>query len=162
MHTFEVFRVALAALLTSKVRAFLTMLGIIIGVGSVIAMMAMGEGAKASVKDKIAEMIDSHLTVRGGAGNYMIGLEMLTLDDYAAVRREARYVRAAVPASQGWSAKPIKYRNKTAPAPVTPATPDYSDRIGPRAAPGPLLTDADGRNPRRACGHGPDLARALR
>ena len=50
----ETIRVALAALRANKLRALLTMLGIVIGVGSVITMMALGRGAEKAVNDRIA------------------------------------------------------------------------------------------------------------
>ena len=56
------FRIALRALARNKLRSFLTMLGIIIGVGAVIAMVAIGEGAKATIRSQIAMMLSTMLT----------------------------------------------------------------------------------------------------
>ena len=97
----ETFRVALRALLRNKMRSFLTALGIIIGVGAVIAMVAIGEGAKAQVEASFASMGSNLLIVlpgsstasgaRGGFGTQ----PTLTWDDLRAIRREAPAVRYA-------------------------------------------------------------------
>ena len=67
MNPIETLRVALRALLRNKMRSFLTMLGIIIGVGAVIAMVAIGEGAKARVEESFASMGSNLLIVMPGA-----------------------------------------------------------------------------------------------
>ena len=56
MKTTTLFKIALQALLRNKLRSFLTILGIIIGVGAVITMVAVGEGAKAQVEAQIASL----------------------------------------------------------------------------------------------------------
>src|SRR5204863_1195051 len=66
MLIFETFGVALEALRANKLRSFLTMLGIVIGVSAVIAMVALGRGAQQSVKDRIASLGTTLLTVVPG------------------------------------------------------------------------------------------------
>ena len=56
MNVTNLLKLALRALLRNKMRSFLTMLGIIIGVGSVIAMLAIGEGSKASIREEMSGM----------------------------------------------------------------------------------------------------------
>ena len=56
MHYANLFRIAIRALVRNKLRAFLTMLGIIIGVASVIAMLAIGEGSKANIREEMSSM----------------------------------------------------------------------------------------------------------
>ena len=56
MNYSNLFRIAIRALLRNKLRAFLTMLGIVIGVGSVIAMLALGEGSKLSIREEMSSM----------------------------------------------------------------------------------------------------------
>jgi len=63
------FRIALRALARNKLRAFLTMLGIIIGVGAVIAMVAIGEGAKATIRSQISALGTNVLIVLPGSNN---------------------------------------------------------------------------------------------
>ena len=67
MIPLETFRLALRALLRNKMRSFLTVLGIIIGVGAVIAMVAIGEGAKAQVEASFASMGSNLLVVLPGS-----------------------------------------------------------------------------------------------
>jgi len=69
MQWFMTFRIALRALARNKLRAFLTMLGIIIGVGAVIAMVAIGEGAKATIRAQIASLGTNVLVVLPGSSN---------------------------------------------------------------------------------------------
>ena len=161
MWFFELIRIAFGALVANKFRAILTMLGIIIGVGAVIAMMAMGEGAKKAVQEQIAAMIDSHLTVRSGTGSSISGNEMLTTDDCFALKRDSRFVRTAVPNMPGWSPMPVKYRNKVVPAPVTSSVPDYFEMFRLQPAQGRLFTAADGEHRRRVCVLGANVAKKL-
>ena len=57
MFIFEIIRVAFSSLMAGKVRALLTMLGIIVGIGAVIAVIALGKGAQRAVEEKIASMV---------------------------------------------------------------------------------------------------------
>jgi putative ABC transport system permease protein len=97
----EIFRVALAAIRANKLRAFLTMLGIIIGVGAVITMVALGTGARKSVQQRIQALGPDLLSIfpgqsfRGG-----VAFEQrvsLTIDDATALGRDARFLAAVVP-----------------------------------------------------------------
>src|SRR5687767_13413299 len=100
---FMTLRIALRALMRNKLRAFLTMLGIIIGVGVVIAMVAIGEGAKATIRAQIASLginvliiVPGSLNqsgVRGGFG----GVNTLVEGDVKAIAQEIRSVSFASP-----------------------------------------------------------------
>jgi putative ABC transport system permease protein len=97
----QTFRVAARALLRNKMRSFLTTLGIVIGVGAVIAMVAIGEGAKKRVEDAFSTMgadlliILPGTTTRGGAFGGFGSMPTLTWDDLKAIRAEIPSVRAA-------------------------------------------------------------------
>ncbi|HEX9143670.1 MAG TPA: ABC transporter permease [Candidatus Binatia bacterium] len=97
------FRIALRALARNKLRSFLTMLGIIIGVGAVIAMVAIGEGAKQRVQDQIASLGTNVLVVLpgtltlGGARTGSGGVQTLVDSDAKAIMREIPIVSAASP-----------------------------------------------------------------
>ena len=101
MTSIQTMWVAAKALLRNKMRAFLTILGVIIGVGAVIAMVAIGEGAKASVQQMFASMGSNMLIilpgstrmggVRGGFGS----MPTLTWDDLSAIRAELSSVEQA-------------------------------------------------------------------
>jgi putative ABC transport system permease protein len=103
VNPLQTLRIALRAILRNKLRSLLTTLGIVIGVGAVITMMAIGAGAKARVEEAFAAMgtnvlIIQHGTsrtagVRGGFGS----LPTLTWDDLAAIRRDIPAVKAAAP-----------------------------------------------------------------
>lgn len=96
MNPINLLHIAWKALLINKMRAFLTMLGIIIGVASVIAMLAIGEGSKEGIKQQISKMGANMVTIRPGAG--MQGgvrtdnsaSQNLTLKDLEALKKEAK------------------------------------------------------------------------
>jgi len=100
----EIVRVALSALVANKLRSLLTMLGIIIGVGAVITMIALGNGAQKSVQDRIQAMGPTLLSLFPGQSfNRGIASEQrvsMTLDDAKALERDARYLKAVVPEMQ--------------------------------------------------------------
>jgi putative ABC transport system permease protein len=103
MNWLEVFRVAARALLRNKTRSFLTTLGMVIGVAAVIAMVAMGEGAKASVAAAFQAMGTNLIilmpgsTQSGGARGGYGTQPTLTWDDLRAIQGESSAVRYAVP-----------------------------------------------------------------
>lgn len=67
MNGTNLFKIAFRALANNKLRAFLTMLGIIIGVASVIAMLAIGQGSKRSIQKQISEMGSNMIMIHPGA-----------------------------------------------------------------------------------------------
>ncbi|MBK8541486.1 MAG: ABC transporter permease [Ardenticatenia bacterium] len=85
--------VALNGLMANKVRSGLTMLGVLIGVATVIALLSIGEGASASITDQISGAGSNLLIVRSGGGNgrqsgLQSGAATLTLDDAEAIGRK--------------------------------------------------------------------------
>lgn len=108
MKPFNLIRIALKALQRNKLRAFLTMLGIIIGVAAVIAMVAIGQGSKKSIQDQLSSMgsnmitirPNSNVTVGGGARLDATSLQSLTVDDIKAIQQQATYITAVSPAVQ--------------------------------------------------------------
>jgi len=109
MKLFNLIRIALRALQRNKLRAFLTMLGIIIGVGAVISMVAIGQGSKKSIQDQLSSMGSNMITIRpnsnqtagGGARLDATNLQTLTLDDIKAIQSQAQYLNEVSPAVQG-------------------------------------------------------------
>ena len=89
----------------NKLRAFLTMLGIIIGVASVITMVAIGEGSKQSIRDQLSGMgsnminirPSSNFTVGGGARLGASSLQTLKVDDVNAIKNDAHFITAVSP-----------------------------------------------------------------
>jgi putative ABC transport system permease protein len=103
MKLINLIRIAFRAIQRNKLRAFLTMLGIIIGVASVIAMIAIGQGSKESIQSQIKEMGSNMITIRPGS-NVMGGVHMdvgsvQSLDQYdiIAIRKQAVYISAISP-----------------------------------------------------------------
>ena len=105
MIFFEILRVAMDAIRANKLRSFLTMLGIVIGVGAVITMVALGEGAQRQVENQIESLGTNVLTVRPGQGMFR-GVRggsnaRLTTEDVEAVRRGAPALTEVAPEMQG-------------------------------------------------------------
>ena len=94
MNGTNLFKIALRALNNNKLRAFLTMLGIIIGVASVITMLAIGQGSKKSIQAQISEMGSNMIMIhpgadmRGGVRQDPSAMQTLKLTDYEALRNE--------------------------------------------------------------------------
>lgn len=103
MNAKNLLKIALRALVNNKVRAFLTMLGIIIGVASVIAMLAIGQGSKKSIQAQISEMGSNMIMIhpgaemRGGVRQDPSTMQTLKLDDYAKLCNETQYIAAVSP-----------------------------------------------------------------
>ncbi|HET6253770.1 MAG TPA: ABC transporter permease [Puia sp.] len=103
MSFLNLFRIALKALQRNKLRAFLTMLGIIIGVASVIAMVAIGQGSKQSIQKQLSGMGSNMIIIRpnsnvsAGARLDATNVQTLTMDDVKALQREAPHLAAVTP-----------------------------------------------------------------
>ncbi len=103
MNTRNLIKVAINALKRNKMRSFLTMLGIIIGVASVITMLAIGQGSKKSIQDQIASMGSNMLFVMpgnmrmGGVQQGSSSSQRLTVKDVAAIKAECDAVVAVSP-----------------------------------------------------------------
>lgn len=106
MKLTNLIQIAIRALQRNKLRALLTMLGIIIGVAAVIAMVAIGQGSKQSIQSQLAGMGSNMITVRpfsnttvgGGARLDQTGLQTLTMNDIKAIRDAPKYISAVSPA----------------------------------------------------------------
>ena len=100
MRIINLLKLAWKALLRNKMRAFLTMLGIIIGVGSVITMVAIGQGSKQSIRNQLSGMGSNMINIRsysnqtigGGARLGADELQGLTVEDVQAITKQAQFV----------------------------------------------------------------------
>ncbi len=105
MNFFNLIRIAWKALQRNRLRAFLTMLGIIIGVAAVIAMVAIGQGSKKSIQDQLSSMGSNMITIRpnsnvtAGARLDATTVQTLTIDDVKALQKQAEYISAVSPAA---------------------------------------------------------------
>ena len=103
MNYKNLFKIAARALVRNKLRAILTMLGIIIGVASVIAMLAIGEGSKRSITDEMSSMgtnmimIMPNMQMRGGVSLGASSSMALKMSDVEAIRNEAVYLSEVSP-----------------------------------------------------------------
>jgi putative ABC transport system permease protein len=103
MNGTNLFKIALRALSNSKMRTFLTMLGIIIGVASVITMLAIGQGSKKSIQSQISEMGSNMIMIHPGADMFggvrqsQSSMETLKLTDYENICNEAKFLAAVSP-----------------------------------------------------------------
>jgi putative ABC transport system permease protein len=129
MNPLQTLRIAMRALLRNKMRSFLTMLGVIIGVGAVIAMVAIGEGAKARVEASFAAMGTNLLivlpgaTTSGGASGGFGSGPTLTWDDLKAIQTELSAIKYAAPALRQNSQLVSEEQNWS--TSITGTTPDY-------------------------------------
>ena len=103
MNGTNLFKIALRALANNKMRSFLTMLGIIIGVASVIAMLAIGQGSKRSIQQQISEMGSNMIMIhpgaemRGGVRQDPSAMQTLKLENYEKLRDECNFLSAISP-----------------------------------------------------------------
>ncbi len=129
MNLTNLFKIALRALDNNKTRGFLTMLGIIIGVASVITMLAIGQGSKKSIQEEISEMGSNMIMIqpggdiRGGVRQEASSMETLKLEDYQNIVDETRYVSAVSPSVN--SSGQVIYGANNAPTTVYGISPDY-------------------------------------
>ncbi len=123
----ETIAVAFQSIRANKLRAVLTMLGIIIGVGAVITMVALGSGAQKAVEERIAALGANVLTVFAGQGRSggirITDQTILSTDDYEALLRDATLLKAVVPEMQ--QSLQVKYGNQNSNINVVGTTPNY-------------------------------------
>lgn len=103
MRLLNLFKIAFKAIVLNKMRTLLTMLGIIIGVASVIAMLAIGEGSKESIRENISSMGSNIITIKpasassGGVRPSADEMQTLTLKDYEAIKAQSTFLSYATP-----------------------------------------------------------------
>lgn len=155
MNTTNLLKIALRALANNKLRGFLTMLGIIIGVASVITMLAIGQGSKRSIQAQISEMgsnmimIQPGADMRGGVRQDASAMETLKLQDYEDIVNETRYVSATSP-SVNSSGRAI-YGANNAPTTVYGISPDYMEIRRYEVEDGDMFSDQDVQTAAKVC-----------
>lgn len=155
MNYKNLIRIALRALSNNKFRGFLTMLGIIIGVASVIAMLAIGQGSKRSIRAQISEMGSNMIMVHPkfdrGAGVRLSPEDMQTLKltDYEAIRDETSWVAATSPTVNS-SGQAIYGANNT-PTTVYGVSPEYLDIRKYSVGEGEMFTESDIHSAAKVC-----------
>lgn len=150
MRLLNLFKIAFKAIVLNKMRSLLTMLGIIIGVASVIAMLAIGEGSKESIRATISSMGSNMITirpgadVRGGVRQDPSAMETLTLSDYEAVKSGADLLTYITPMVNG-GGQVINGSNNW-PSTIYGVNSDYLNIKAVGLQSGSMFTDAEVRS----------------
>jgi putative ABC transport system permease protein len=165
MILLTIIRTAIRALKRNLLRTLLTMLGIIIGVGAVIAMVSIGNGAKAQVEAQIASLGQNVLTVfsgnmsRGGFGMGFGSAGTLGKEDYYAIQRELTGINGVSPEVRG-SAQ-VVFGNQNYQTSIMGGSVDYLSIRAWKVKSGDNFTDTDVRNANKVCILGATTANQL-
>ena len=135
----EALHMATHALRANLFRTFLTMLGVIIGVASVVTMLAIGEGSQKSMMQSMSRMGTNILRIVPGSKNSLTG-GILTLQDVAAIQ-DISHVRQVVP--NVWSNQLLRYRDKTYTCGVGAVSPNFPDAENRLVVRGGFFTESD-------------------
>ena len=155
MNGTNLFKIALRALANNKLRAFLTMLGIIIGVASVITMLAIGQGSKKSIQAQISEMGSNMIMIhpgadmRGGVRQDPSAMQTLKLTDYEALRNETNFLSAVSPNVS--SSGQLIAGNNNYPSSVNGVGTDYLEIRQLTVDNGTMFTEADIQTSAKVC-----------
>ena len=156
MNFINLFKVAIKAILNNKFRSFLSMLGIIIGVAAVIVMMAIGQGSKQSIRENISAMGTNIIMIRPGADRGMGGvrqdpssMQTLKVEDYEAVKKEAKYISYISPEVTA-SGQAINGNNNTSTT-LYGESPEYLDIKQWEVTSGSAFTDEDIKKSAKVC-----------
>jgi putative ABC transport system permease protein len=141
----ETFAVALSSIRSNVLRSALTMLGIIIGVGAVITMVALGSGAQKAVQERIAALGANVFTVFAGQARSgairVTDRTVLSTDDYEALLRDATLLKAVVPEAQ--QSQQVVYGNQNRNLQIIGTTANYVDVRNYRVPYGRMFSNGD-------------------
>jgi len=158
----EIFNVALSAIIANKLRSFLTMLGIIIGIAAVITMVALGEGAQRQVEARLQSLGTNVLTVRPGQ-QFMGGLDrgdtQLTPKEAEALLVDPRNIAAVSPEMQ--RRQQVSVGNANANLNIVGIWPSYFDLQNSSLKYGRLFSDGEERGRRRVAVIGAKMGERL-
>ena len=162
MNITNLFKIAFKALVNNKMRAFLTMLGIIIGVASVITMIAIGQGSKKSISDQISEMGSNIIMIhpggerRGGVRMDPSEMQTLKLENYQTLRDECIYLSGISPNVS--SSGQLISGNNNYPSSVTGVGLDYLNIRQLKISDGEMFTENDIHSSAKVCVIGKTIA----
>ena len=162
MSIANLFKIALRAIAANKLRSFLTMLGIIIGVASVITMLAIGQGSKRSIQKQISEMGSNMIMImpgqdmRGGVRRDASEMETLKLTDYDALKDQCQYISAISPVVN--SSGQFIYGNNNTPSTIYGVNGDYLTIRQLSVDDGEMFTDEDIKASAKVCVIGKTVA----
>lgn len=156
MNYSNLFKIALRAIAANKMRSFLTALGIIIGVASVIAMLAIGQGSKKSIQENIAQMGSNMIMINPGADRGPGGvrqdassMETLKLTDYQSLKDECNYISAISPVVN--KSGQFIYSNNNAPSTIYGVNTDYLTIRQLSVDDGEMFSDEDIKASAKVC-----------
>lgn len=155
MNYSNLFKIAVRAIAANKTRSFLTALGIIIGIASVITMLAVGQGTKKSIQANIAEMGSNMIMIgpgadrRGGVRQDASSMETLKMSDYESIKDECTYIKAISPVVN--KSGQFIYGNENAPSTIYGVNQDYMEIRQISVADGDMFTDADIKASAKVC-----------
>ncbi|MDE7462805.1 MAG: ABC transporter permease [Muribaculaceae bacterium] len=162
MNIQNLFKIAIKALSNNKMRCFLTMLGVIIGVGAVIAMLAIGQGSKNSIQSTISEMGSNMIMIfpgaerRGGVRQSSDDMQTLKPEDYQAIINQASGIAYSTP-TVNTSGQWINGNNNY-PSQAQGVNPQYLDISQRSVENGEMFTEADVKTAAKVCVIGKTLA----
>ncbi|MCR4918235.1 MAG: ABC transporter permease [Prevotella sp.] len=155
MNILNLFKVSVKAVANNKMRSFLSMLGIIIGVAAVIIMMSIGQGSKESIRAELSTMGTNLLTIRpgadmrGGVRQDPSAMQTLKMADYERILREKKFVTKVSPeVTAGGQAV---YGNNNTTTTVYGESTDYLDIKQWTVEDGECFTDEDIRKAAKVC-----------
>lgn len=154
MNIANLLKIALKALNNNKLRCFLTMLGIIIGVASVITMLAIGQGSKNSIKEQISEMGSNMIMIhpgnmhRGGVRQSADDMQTLDESDYEALK-DLPGIAAVSPSVN--SGGQLVNGNNNYPSSIYGVTPEYLDIRRFKVKEGSIFTEHDIKSAAKVC-----------
>jgi len=155
MNYANLFKIAIKAIASNKLRSFLTALGIIIGVASVITMLAIGQGSKKSIQANIAEMgsnmimINPGADMRGGVRQDASSMETLKLTDYQSIKDDCHYLKAVSPMVS--SSGQFIFGNNNTPSSIYGVNSDYLEIRQLSVDEGEMFTDDDIKKNAKVC-----------
>lgn len=155
MNFANLFRIALKALGNNKFRGFLTMLGIIIGVGSVITMLAIGQGSKKSIQAEISEMGSNMIMIhpgedmRGGVRLSADDMQTLKVKDFEDIRQECGHVSLVSPSVN--STGQAVYGANNTPTSVYGVNEEFLDIRGYKVQDGDIFSEQDIKTAAKVC-----------
>lgn len=155
MNFANLFRIALKALGNNKFRGFLTMLGIIIGVGSVITMLAIGQGSKKSIQAEISEMGSNMIMIhpgedmRGGVCLSADDMQTLKVKDFEDIRQECGHVSLVSPSVN--STGQAVYGANNTPTSVYGVNEEFLDIRGYKVQDGDIFSEQDIKTAAKVC-----------
>jgi putative ABC transport system permease protein len=157
MAVFEFLKLALFAITRNKMRAFLTMLGIIVGVGAVIAMIGIGEGTRRASIALIQNMGSNMLTIFPGAGGNRFGpmamgsADILLESDVTLIKQELSQSSVVTATQQVQTTRPIIYQGNNYVSQIQGTGTEFLEIRGWDMAEGRFFTDAEVRGMAKVC-----------